>query len=130
MMKFKSRACEAIHEAASDLHSVGAISDNEMEDFNNSCLVRNEYFAESFVSDLSDTRKFESDRDAKNFYTKMYGEDFCIYRNNKMIYCSRLNVMGAQIKTWITNDEIKEISKVKRETVLGLSSIDSDVICR
>jgi hypothetical protein len=93
-VKFKSKIFEAIYESASDLHSAGMIDDATMEDFNKSCLVHNKYSAESLVFDHPDTREFATDKDAINFYTRMYASDFVIYCKGKMIYCNRLNFKG------------------------------------
>ena len=38
--KYYSEALMAIHESARDLFEVGAISENEMKDFDNRCLVQ------------------------------------------------------------------------------------------
>jgi DNA-binding transcriptional regulator YiaG len=39
---YKSDICESIHEEAVALHEVGAISDEQMRHFDNSCLVPEE----------------------------------------------------------------------------------------
>ncbi len=93
-MKYKNKVFAAIHESASGLYNCGLITDDQMREFDQSCLIRHNYSAESFMFDLTDSREFNSDKDAKDFYTKMYGSDFCIYRNNKRIYVSRKEYHG------------------------------------